>query len=169
VVNRPVTFPFVPRSTSHLEPGCFWPIRLSDGRYSAATVLVGGAGAGDTPAGHGTRVFIAGLLSWTGAQPPTSQSLAQADLVDWGAMHVRAIPRHGEHILDRWDGVDTLSPILKVSHRAGGSVGLFTNGRAAGRATPEQARSLPVMGTWGLDFLWNIAERVHVREQPAAI
>jgi hypothetical protein len=131
--------------------------------------LVVAAGAGDTPASTGTRVFVAGLLTWTGTEPPTPQSLARADLVDWGAMHVRAIPRHGEQILDRWDRVDTLSPILKVSHRGGGSVDLFTNGRTTGRATPDQARSLPVTGTWGLDFLWNLAERVHGGEQTEAL
>lgn len=109
-----------------------------------------------------TRVFTAGLLTWTGSEPPTSQRLTGAELVDWGAMHVSAIPRHGEQILDRWDGVDTLASIQKVSHRAGGSVGLFTNGHATGQATDEQARFLPVMSTWGLNFLWNLAEQVHV-------
>lgn len=48
----------------------------------------------------------------------------------------------------------------------GGPVELFTNGHFDGYASPEQARSLPLMSTWGLSYLWVLAERVHVRGLP---
>lgn len=163
MANRAVAYPFAPKSTAYLEPGCFWPLRLSDGRWSAATVLAVGPVPGSAYAVFSSRIFTAGLLTWTGNEPPTAEGLADADLVDWGAMHVRAITRHGEQVLGRWEGVETLTPLQKVSHRMGGRVELFTNGRLDGYASLEQARSLPVMDTWGLDSLRVIAERAHVQ------
>lgn len=166
MAHRAVAYPFVPKSTAYLEPGCFWPVRLSDGRWSAAAVLAVGPVPGSAYSILNSRIFTAGLLTWTGDEPPTAGSLAAADLVDWGNMHVRAIRRHGEQILGRWDGVGTLSPLQMVSHRMGGAVELFTNGRLDGHASREQARSLPLKSTWGLDYLWVLAERVHVRGRP---
>lgn len=110
MANRAVAYPFVPKSTACLEPGCFWPVRLSDGRWSAASVLAVGPVSGSAYSILDSRIFTAGLLTWTGNEPPTVESLAAADLVDWGNMHVRAITRHGEQILGRWDGVGTLTP-----------------------------------------------------------
>lgn len=166
MANRAVAYPFVPKSTAYLEPGCFWPVRLSDGRWSAATVLAVGPVPGSATSSLHSRSFTAGLLTWTGNEPPRTENLVDADLVDWGDMHVRAITRHGEQILGRWDGVGTLNPLHMVSHRMGGTVELFTNGRLDGHASREQARSLPLKSTWGLDYLWVVAERVHVRGLP---
>lgn len=163
MANRAAAYPFIPKSTAYLEPGCFWPIRLSDGRWSAATVLAVGPVPGSEHAVSSSRIFTAGLLAWTGNEAPTAEGLAAADLVDWGGMHVSAITRHGEQVLGRWDGVGRLSPLQKVGHRAGGTVELYTNGQFDGNASLQQARSLPVMGTWGLDHLWVLAEQTHVQ------
>jgi hypothetical protein len=84
-------------------------------------------------------------------------------------MHVRAIARHGEQILGTWDGIEGLTSIRKVSSRySSGTIDRFSNGHFDGPASPDETKSLPVKGAWGLDYLWVLAERVHVRGLPEA-
>jgi hypothetical protein len=142
---------------------------LSNGRYSAAIVIRVGADPDDAWSIHASRVFTAGLLQWAGPSQPIAGALVGTELVDWGQMHVGAIARHDEKIVGAWEGVESLAPIRKVSHRAGGRVGLLSNGAFEREATAEEARSLPVMGTWGLDYLWRVAERVHVEGRPITL
>jgi hypothetical protein len=67
VSTAPVTFPFTPKSTAYLERGFLWPVRLSNGRYSAAIVIRVGADSDDAWTIQTSRVFMAGLLKWTHA------------------------------------------------------------------------------------------------------
>jgi hypothetical protein len=73
-------FPFTPKSNAHLEPGQFWSIPLSDGRFACGRVL-----RVDREREYGRRtMFIAGLLDWVGDEPPTSETIAGAPLLDAG-------------------------------------------------------------------------------------
>lgn len=50
--------------------------------------------------------------------------------------------------------------VLKVSHRGGGTVGLYSNGTYRRVATRDEARDLDVFGTWGLRFIQGLASQL---------
>jgi hypothetical protein len=82
-----MNYPFVPKSTTHLEPGQFWPIPLSNGRYGCGVVLAKLYWQGKLD----SRIFFAGLLDWCGDVPPQSESIENCHLVTSGALHIKAI------------------------------------------------------------------------------
>jgi hypothetical protein len=48
----------------------------------------------------------------------------------------------------------------------GGTVGLYRDGRMVRVATADEARDLPIIGTWGLSYIVAMAERVFVDGKP---
>ena len=79
----------------HLRPGQFWPVPLSDGRFGCGLVL----GAEREP-GYGSRTwFLAGLLDWAGAEPPTAEAIAGAPLLEVGHAHIDVISSDGGSIV----------------------------------------------------------------------
>jgi hypothetical protein len=90
-------YPFAPKSNLHLEPGQFWAVPLTDGWFACGRVLdIKRRDDGDRDARYlNNRAFLAGLLDWTGDEPPTADSIAGAKLVDQGQAHVRTFQRTG--------------------------------------------------------------------------
>lgn len=163
---RSAEYPLQPRSNAYLEPGQFWSVQLRDGRYAAGMVLTVPTEKTHPHMLANTRSFVAGLLDWVGTEPPTAEALAEAPLLHWGEAHVQSIAEAGSPLLGKV-GPDTPSNTLcAVSHRAGGMVGLYCNGDYIRPATREEARSLPLIGTWSLTFLRAVAELVFVDGQP---
>lgn len=81
-----------------------------------------------------TRIFRAGLMDWSGDEPPTAHAIAGYELLDQDRAHVAAIADTGSKILGQRDlELDDLSRLRQLSHRGGGNVW----------------QTLPVMSVWG--------------------
>jgi hypothetical protein len=87
--------PFVPKSTSPLVRGHFWAIPLGDGRFGAGCVV----GRYLLEGKVGSRLFIGGVIDWTGAAPPSAADLSGRSTVGHGFTHVKCIVRTGGVIL----------------------------------------------------------------------
>ncbi|MEI7744010.1 MAG: hypothetical protein WCK58_09705 [Chloroflexota bacterium] len=106
------TYPFVPKSNTQLEAGQFWSIPLSDGRFGCGRVL-----GVDRKAAYGRRtMFLAALLDWAGAEPPTAESIAGAAILETGGAHVRVVGDAGGAMLGiRPLGLDGLAAPERVT------------------------------------------------------
>ncbi|WP_165231132.1 hypothetical protein [Aquisphaera insulae] len=79
--DRPISYPFVPRSTANLLPGQFFSFRLSDGRFACGRIL-----ATCWPHSTGRRtLFYCGLMDWCGTSPASADDLSGCGLLyeDW--------------------------------------------------------------------------------------
>jgi len=148
-------FPFRPRTTSELAEGQFWGVRLNDGRFVCGRVLQVSGDQLPTP-----RVsFFGGLLNWIGDEPPDFASIAGAGVLEWGAMHLRAITRIGTGILGArpldLDGIQV--PIL-LSAMAGTGCLLLRGAQSIRVAGRSEWGKWPVLGFWGYDYIKDLAE-----------
>jgi hypothetical protein len=86
--------PFTPKTNTHLLPGDFWSLPLSDGRFCAGRVLA-------KPAfGPTDRLGIhVGLLDWIGSEPPTASALAGCRVLASAKARVEAIANTGGQVL----------------------------------------------------------------------
>jgi hypothetical protein len=111
-VGHLADYPFIPKSNAYLEPGQFWAVALSDGRFACGRVL-----AIDRERKYGRRtMFAAGLLDWVGEEPPTADSIAGAPLLDAGHAHVDTVAAEGAIIGRRdleLDGIAVPSPLSR--------------------------------------------------------
>jgi hypothetical protein len=84
----------VPKSNRYLQPGQFWAVPLSDGRFGCGRVMaVPGFGPKD-------RVgFFLGLMDWIGSGPPTYEALAGVGVVTQAKAHFEAIAKTGGSVL----------------------------------------------------------------------
>src|SRR5262249_33610804 len=102
---------FVLRSNAQLAPGQFWSIPLSDGRFACGRVL-----RVDRDRPHGGRtMFVAALLDWVGAEPPTAEAIAGRPVLEVGHAHVRTIGHGGGRILgERPLTLDGIAPPIEI-------------------------------------------------------
>jgi hypothetical protein len=106
------TYPLIPKTTTHLRPGQFWSIPLSDGRFGCGRVLR--SETGGTTGGR-TR-FIGAILDWVGDAPPTSDAIAGSPVLVVGNAHVRLISFGGGAILgERPLSADALEPPATIN------------------------------------------------------
>ena len=153
---RAPKYPFVPKSTVHLEPGHFWSFPLLGDRYACGRVLQVKTNADGT---RDRRMFLAGLLDWCATEPPTFDSIAGAKLVDHGAVHIRTISHNGGQIIGlRPLELDHLEIPLTLSQRAAHGCKLTRGFDTLGTATVEQITMLPVFSTWGYRVINVLAE-----------
>jgi len=101
------TFPFIPKSNAQLEPGQFWSIPLSDGRFGCGRVL-----RIDRDRSYGARIlFVGAVLDWVGDAPPTAEAIAGRPILGVGVMHVRGISYGGGAVIgERPLGADGIEP-----------------------------------------------------------
>jgi len=161
MASRAPNYPFVPRSNTHLKAGHYWPIALSNGRYSAGVVVAVPTKEQAPLGATSLKSFVAGLLAWSGEAPPTDADLRDAKLLAWGGAHVKMVALDGGQITGRVER--PLNQIRKLSHRMGGTVWVYTNGMQIAPATDSDRTELPIMGVWGFQFASVLAERVFVR------
>ena len=150
-------YPFVPKSTSTVRPGQFWSIPRETGDFAAGIVLA--VPTPETAPDHPTssRVIVTGLLDLLLDRPATAEDLDSAHLTDWGFAHVKSVSLTSGEI-GFAGAIDlALNEVPKVTHRGGGEVGYYVNGRRLRAATRDEARSMPVYGTWGLVFIERLA------------
>jgi hypothetical protein len=142
---------------------------LKDGRHGAGVVVA----LCTADAAHGgrldSRIFVAGVLSWSGDAPPTTTALAGSELFQWGDAHILTIADGGGEILGMVDF--PLNEIPVRSHTFGGTVWLWVNGEKRRPATDAERQSLPNRGSWGYKVARLLAERVNTalereRHQP---
>jgi len=153
-------YPFAPKSNVHLEPGQFWAVPLTDGRFACGRVLdVKRHDDGDPDARYlNNRAFLAGLLDWTGEEPPSGDSIIGAKLVDQGQAHIRTILQSGGFVLGhRPLEADGIRPLRWVG--AHGPPHYLYQGYVRLRpATPEECRSLRPLGAWSVQYIRGRAE-----------
>jgi hypothetical protein len=170
--GRRPDYPFEPKSNTWLEPGQFWGVPLSDGRYACGRVLAVPDEREPDPSLWSERdstTFFAGLMDWVGDEPPTAASIAGAALLEQGTAHVKTIRENGRFVLGHRDlALDGIVGLHAVTHRGGGVVYLYEGAHRLRPATREEARSLPVMSTWGFKVISIIAEKVFVRGEALA-
>lgn len=97
VTELPVSF--TPRSTSRLERGHFWAIPLPTGNYGAGCVVGHRIIPGSLK--RHSRLFLAGVLGWSGAHPPTAEQLAGCAVYRHGFAHIRTILESGGSVLGK--------------------------------------------------------------------
>jgi len=87
-------FPLSPGSTRDLEVGDFWAVALADGTFGACQVT-------DLKrAGIGARTtLVAGVLDWSGAEPPTTETLSGVALLAQGLVGVEVFTKGGATII----------------------------------------------------------------------
>ena len=153
----PPAYPFVPKSNRWLEAGQFWAIPLTDGRFACGRVL-DVPRVDDLHVPVNSRMFLAGLVDWSGTESPTRDTIAGSGLVDQGFAHIKAILTTGGEILgSRPLMLDRIVPMRWRSHVAGGTVWTFEGAQRLRPAT-DADRDLPVMGTWGYSVIKILAE-----------
>ena len=161
----PPAYPFEPKSNAHLKPGQYWGIPLSNGRWACGRVLA----VKNRPDAYfpgNTRTFLAALMDWESAQPPSGIAIAGHRLLAQGWAHVLTIQRNGKRVLgERSLELDGVRGLREVTHRAGGMVMLYEGATPLRPATREEAATLPVLSTWGSTFITALAER-HFAEHP---
>ncbi|MCW2907691.1 MAG: hypothetical protein JWL68_2480 [Actinomycetia bacterium] len=114
-----------------------------------------------------SRIFLAGLMDWSGDEPPTAQAIAGCKLLEQGRVHVAAITDTGSKILGQRDlELDGLTGLLEVSHRGGGTVWLYEGERRLRAATSQERQTLPVMSVWGRQVIVLLAGRHLARREP---
>lgn len=165
-------YPFLPRSTSYLQPGDFWSVPLSDGRFACGRVLDTKATAGpddhdDLGLSLSTRVFFLGLMDWVGEVAPSTDSLAGAALLRQGAAHILTITTTGGEILGNRDlALDGITGLIQASHKTGGTVWLYRGARRLRPATREEATRGPWISHWGFKVITVTAEAHFVQGRP---
>lgn len=167
VVNQ-IPYPFEPKSIAYLRAGQYWAIPLSDGRFGCGRVLYVPSPSDPQPSLYlNTRIFLAGLMDWSGGEPPTAQAIARCGLLAQGRVHVAAVTDTGSKILGQRDlELDGLSGLLEVSHRGGGTVWLYQGGKRLRAATTQERQTLPVMSVWGRQVIVLLAGKHLARREP---
>lgn len=150
-----VKYPFVPKSTAYLEPGHFWSIPLDNGGFACGRVLQLEMIEGK----RDRRMFLAGLLAWHGDSLPTEDSIAGAQLIDHGDVHIKAITENAGEVQGfRCLELDRIDVPLTLDESPGPGCCLRRGFDRLGAATEEQQQRLPVFSTWGYGVIKDLAE-----------
>ena len=88
-------YPFIPKSTTYLEPGQIWPIPLSNGKYACGVVLAKLKRGNNIE----SRSFYAALLNWCSEVPPNAENILVNGFLKKGALHIKAISNVGSEII----------------------------------------------------------------------
>ena len=145
-------YPLEPKSTAYMQPGQFWPILLSDGRYACGRVLQ----VDQTS----RRMFLAGLMDWTGHVEPNSESLAKSQILYSGHAHIKTVTSLGVGITGfRELDADGLKIPLTLDQSPGANCRLRRGYEVLRLASQEEQDRLPRFQTWGYKVISRLAER----------
>lgn len=154
-----ITYPFIPKSNRYLLPGQYWALSLSNGQFGAGRVI--------QVSTENRTLFLAGLMDWTGPNPPTGDDLAGRKTITQGEASFRTILDTGGAILGhRPLELDRLEPDLFLSQ--GGRKGAWVQKGLDWLypASDEEWLELDAITTWGRLVIQVVAERVLVRGLP---
>jgi hypothetical protein len=148
---KPLSYPFVPKTTTRMMPGQFWALPLRDGSFGCGRVI------------HlmpGMRVlFLAAVLDWHAHSPPTFESIAGARCLDQGQAHLKVITETGGSILGhRPLELDQIAPweFRQAEYHANSRV---LRGLEPIRPQRPNDSCLPVLSTWGYGVPVIVAEK----------
>jgi hypothetical protein len=149
-------YPFRPKSTASLRSGQFWAVPFGPGLFACGRVLqVNGA---QIPTKG--KSFFGGLHRWVGNVVPSVESIARAEFLAFGVMHVRAITETGGEILgERALEDDGFELPLLLSARGGDGTLILRGAEPVRDARRDEWGSLPVLGFWGYDFIQQLAQQ----------
>ena len=88
-------YPFRPKSTAYLKAGQFWSVPLRAGGYACGVVIARRRNGENLD----KRIFLAGLLDWSGEQPPSPYDVEGRAVRERGFAHIKAITESGGDIL----------------------------------------------------------------------
>ena len=150
-----VPYPFKPKSTAHIQPGDFWALPLSEGRYGCGRVI-----SLKQPGETGARtMLLVGLMDWVGHEPPSAIALAGSRTVVQGEIHLRSIWETGGEILGhRPLEEEQIVPDFFLSESPGKNCMLMLGYQVLRHANDEEQRALPVFSTWGYLVIQRKAE-----------
>ena len=104
-----VSYPFIPKSTSHLRRGQYWSVPLSNHKYACGVVLhLLRKNDGKIDG----RLFHAGLLDWVGELPPTVNDIENCHVLKSNAAHIKSIKETGGAILGEHTLAETEPEII---------------------------------------------------------
>jgi hypothetical protein len=153
-------YPFIPKSTSYLEPGHYWSIPLSNDEFTCGVVLqlILRNGKKDS------RLFICGLMNWSGPNLPVEEELKNCEVIAHGQAHIKSISKNNGEILGKlnWENSKLEVP-LSLSESPGRNCRLQRGYELLGIATPQQQKELNVFATWGLRAIVVRAEKYFVK------
>ena len=102
--------PFSPKSTSYLQAGHFWAIPIDAHLYGCGVVL---ALRRSREGKWDSRMFLAGLLDWTGQTAPNEESIKDKRVVAERFAHIKMIQMSGGDVNGRvepwWDRPSEIS------------------------------------------------------------
>lgn len=149
------SYPFIPKSTAYLVPGQFWEIPLANGRFACGRVIELEIVDGRP---H-TRMFLAGLMDWSGDEPPGAYALAGCQVLEQGNAHIKTIVANGGRILGhRPLESEGIEPWLFLSQSPGPGCYLQRGYETLRLATSEEQRQYKTFSTWGFGVIVVAAE-----------
>lgn len=128
-------YPFHPKSTGRMKAGQYWAFPLRYGGFACGVVIA----LRRNGEAVDRRIFLAGLLDWTGSAPPTSREIEGLGLRERGYAHIKAITENGGDILGEvtpsWGYPEVVEPTDSISTWGFGVVRVYGEkyfGRHAG-------------------------------------
>lgn len=131
-------YPFIPKSTAHLQSGHFWPIQLDNGRFAAGIVL---------ETDKSRVVFLAGLLNWSSDDPPTAPAISNAEILSAGQLHIKSIASCGGAITGQVEA--GCKAVERPYFRFAGA--RLYHGLTDTGPLPKTSAHLPALTTWGFN------------------
>jgi len=128
--GSPKMYPFRPKSTALLKAGHYWTFRLRNGRVVCGVVIARRQKKDKIE----QRLFLAGLLDWSGENEPTNGDLEGRQIKDRGYAHIKAITETGGEVR--------------------GMVAPCWN-------TPDVVSRSDSIGTWGYNMIRVLAEKYY--------
>ncbi|MEP5837470.1 MAG: Imm26 family immunity protein [Marinobacter sp.] len=104
-----IDYPYIPKSTSHIEQGQYWAVPLEGGGYGCGVVLAKISNQGKTD----TRLFLAGVLNWFGESHPTIESISNSSVIEHGAAHIKSVTETGGQIIGSGFEVSSVTPVVE--------------------------------------------------------
>ncbi len=151
-----VKYPFVPKSTSYLEPGQFWAVPLSNGKFACGVVLQLMYVEGKLY----RSAFLAGLLNWSGSNLPSENDIKDNEIIEHGQAHIKIIGGHGGEILGKVNWEDSKLQIpLTLSESPGRNCRLQRGYEILNKASSSQQKTLEVFEAWGFRIICLLAEK----------
>jgi hypothetical protein len=107
-----------------------------------------------------SRVFLAGLMDWSGADLPDAEAIENCGIVEQGCVHIKTITANRGQILGfRPLDADGLEPWLFLSQASPGPNCYLQRGCEQLRlATSDEQHQYKSLSTWGYQVIVLIAE-----------
>ena len=155
--TRAIKYPFIPKSTAHLESGQFWSIPLSQKKYACGRVIQMQICNGK----RDPRIFLAGLMDWVGTTLPDSNAIAGKKVLEQGSVHIRTIKWNGGEVMGLRDlTLDGIEPWLFLDSEPPSRNCYLQRGfNIIGLANSDQQAKLEVFSAWGLEVIKILAKK----------